>query len=207
MNKIFYKTHLSIINWITLLLISFSITLPAQEEWQKKVEADLLNELRTGGSTIFYVYLYEEPDLSEAYEIEDWNERGYFVYNTLIQNAERTQEPIRNVLKILKVSGFVDYFKSYWIVNCIEVEGNINSIESIASMEQVKSIEYPEQMELIDGLFLENVDDSPEAVEWNIQKILAPEVWSNFGVTGQGIVIGNIDTGVEYNHPALIKSV
>lgn len=205
MKKIIYETQSSIFHWITLVLISFSIPLLAQDEWQIKVEADLLNELSAGGFTIFYVYLYEEPDLSEAYEIDNWDERGWFVFNILTENAERTQVPILTLLEQQTAASYVNHYKSYWIINCIEVEGNINSIVSLASMEQVKSIEYPKQMELIDGLLEDSEDGNPDAVEWNIQKILAPEVWANFGVTGQGIVVGNIDTGVEYNHPALIN--
>lgn len=33
--------------------------------------------------------------------------------------------------------------------------------------------------------------------------INAPEVWSDYGMTGKGIRIGIIDTGVDYNHPDL----
>jgi hypothetical protein len=38
---------------------------------------------------------------------------------------------------------------------------------------------------------------------WNIRQIGADRVWRDFGVSGSGIVVANIDTGVRYNHPAL----
>src|SRR5262249_38771488 len=40
-------------------------------------------------------------------------------------------------------------------------------------------------------------------VEWNIAKVRAPEVWAR-GITGQGIVVASLDTGVEFTHPALV---
>jgi subtilisin family serine protease len=42
-------------------------------------------------------------------------------------------------------------------------------------------------------------------VEWNIERIRAPEVWSTYGVRGEGIVVGTIDSGVQYDHPALVE--
>ena len=34
--------------------------------------------------------------------------------------------------------------------------------------------------------------------------INADDVWNEFGVTGEGITVANIDTGVQYDHPALV---
>ena len=45
----------------------------------------------------------------------------------------------------------------------------------------------------------------PRTVEWNIAKIRADEAWSTFGIRGQGAVVGVIDTGVMYTHPALVN--
>src|SRR5699024_6047371 len=54
-----------------------------------------------------------------------------------------------------------------------------------------------------------SVDESvkkPEAdlehVEWNVEKVKAPRVWEE-GIKGKGTVIASIDTGVEWEHPAL----
>jgi subtilisin family serine protease len=41
-----------------------------------------------------------------------------------------------------------------------------------------------------------------DAIEWNIAKVRAPEVWSA-GFTGEGVVIGGQDTGYQWDHPAL----
>ena len=41
-------------------------------------------------------------------------------------------------------------------------------------------------------------------MEWGIANINADDVWSTHGVTGEGIVVGNIDTGAQFDHPALV---
>jgi subtilisin family serine protease len=42
---------------------------------------------------------------------------------------------------------------------------------------------------------------------WGLQKIKMPAVWTNF-TTGDGsVVIADIDTGVNYNHPDLVQNI
>ena len=42
-------------------------------------------------------------------------------------------------------------------------------------------------------------------VEWNLQKVHADDVWA-LGYTGQGIVVANMDSGVDMSHPDLSGS-
>ena len=39
--------------------------------------------------------------------------------------------------------------------------------------------------------------------EWGVAKIRADEAWEK-GILGQGVVVANVDTGVDYTHPALV---
>src|SRR5690606_18118605 len=43
------------------------------------------------------------------------------------------------------------------------------------------------------------------ALEWGLSNIRAPEAWEAFGAQGEGIVVANIDTGVQFDHPALVN--
>jgi subtilisin family serine protease len=45
--------------------------------------------------------------------------------------------------------------------------------------------------------------EPPTAPEWNLTLIGADRVWQEFGVTGEGIVIGQSDSGVQFDHPEL----
>lgn len=42
-------------------------------------------------------------------------------------------------------------------------------------------------------------------IEWGIDRVNANDVWSEYADTGQGIVVANIDTGVDWTHDALVN--
>jgi subtilisin family serine protease len=48
------------------------------------------------------------------------------------------------------------------------------------------------------------MDEDPNAIymDWGVKRMGAPEAWAQ-GITGAGIVIGSLDTGVNTNHPVL----
>src|SRR5690606_24451841 len=56
---------------------------------------------------------------------------------------------------------------------------------------------------------METVDDPPPAgrladvVPWGVTKVTAPEVWSTYNNRGQGIKVGVLDSGGDYDHPDL----
>ena len=39
-------------------------------------------------------------------------------------------------------------------------------------------------------------------IEWNIERVNAPQAW-DMGIDGSGTVVASIDTGVQWDHPAL----
>jgi subtilisin family serine protease len=43
------------------------------------------------------------------------------------------------------------------------------------------------------------------SISWNIRMIGADKVWDEFGVQGEGIVVGQSDSGVDATHPAIQK--
>src|SRR5436305_528756 len=47
--------------------------------------------------------------------------------------------------------------------------------------------------------------ESLQTIEWNVKAIRAQRVWNRFGDRGDGIVVANIDTGVQFDHPALVR--
>jgi len=50
------------------------------------------------------------------------------------------------------------------------------------------------------------MDSRPEEIPWGIDTIGAPRVWSELGVTGKGVVIGQSDSGVDADHSALAST-
>ncbi len=180
------------------------VALPQQaERVDPKIQQDLAQS--ADGEEEFLVVLEDQPDLSAAYAISDWAERGEFVYRILSENAERSQRDLRAWLDDQGLA-----YRPFWIVNAIAVRGNQHDVASLAARADVAMLRanYPASVELGTDLTsmtaMARQQISPADAEWHIQRIGADQVWQNFGVTGQGITVANIDTGVDYTHPALL---
>ncbi|MHC4924749.1 MAG: S8 family serine peptidase [Planctomycetota bacterium] len=149
--------------------------------------------------TTFLILLREKADLSPAFEIRDWGARGRFVTQRLRQVADRSQAGLREMLTAWGAD-----FESFWIVNSILVTGDDPALLSqLAARPEVAAIRAPGSAE-IPELTPGGRQSPVGTVEWNIDHIGAPLLWSA-GVTGEGIVVASLDSGVHYTHPALVS--
>ncbi len=155
------------------------------------------------GSSDFWVLLNAKADLSGADEIANWDERGQFVYDSLTRTAAKSQAGLRDALDAAAVE-----HQDFWIANQVLVEaGDASTLELARSISGVRSIRADRDYELIEPVDSAKDDKNvgTEAVEWGIQNINADDVWSTYGAHGEGIVVGSIDTGAEFTHPALVS--
>ncbi|WP_369370482.1 carboxypeptidase regulatory-like domain-containing protein [Promicromonospora sp. Populi] len=157
---------------------------------------EMLTERKTAD---FWVVLAEEADLSAAKNIADWDERGQYVYDTLTSTAKTSQA---SLVKELDAAD-ADY-ESFWISNRILVEdGTLELADELAASAKVEQISETVQLGLVEPIKrVPTGDVGTQAVEWGLDAINAPEVWAQ-GYTGAGITVSNIDTGAQYDHPAL----
>ncbi len=116
-----------------------------------------------------------------------------------------TQTSLRNFLS----RQGVDYQPMY-IINAIIVRsGTAELVNQLAARQDVSQLVANHKIAVEDqsasyvGSLLQQVT-VPEAVEWGVQHIKADQVWSTYGVTGEGVVVAEIDTGTQYDHPALV---
>ncbi|MCD8510592.1 MAG: S8 family serine peptidase [Bacillus sp. (in: Bacteria)] len=131
----------------------------------------------------------------------------YAVVDSLQTTAETTQASILSILEKAQDAGKVKDFRSFYIMNVLSVTATKDVIEKLSYLPEVASITENEMIEMV----LPEISEAPpmvtdDGVEWNIDQVNAPDVWSEFGVTGQGVVVGVIDTGVQWDHPALINN-
>lgn len=201
---------------VSRLVLPESLRRVALPEQSTRVDAQLQRDLAESpdGRTEFLVFLDEQPDLAAAYSITDWGERGRFVSQTLSENAERTQRDIRAWLEQRGLP-----YRPFWIANAIAVRGTAADVQALAERADVALLRANHILSLsvVDE---EAVEDLPGAVQrtvpsscapdddnicWNIRKIGADRVWYDFGVSGEGITVANIDSGVQYDHPALAQ--
>jgi hypothetical protein len=157
------------------------------------------------GKAYALVYFKEQADVSFAEEIADWEARGWAVYDTLKGVADRTQRDVVAEMADRKSAGAVAEYHSYWIVNLVTVRADAETLRWLAGRPEVAHV-YAE-LKIEKPVVLPGVEEqrSPFAPEPGITRINADDVWTTYGITGTGAVIANVDTGVQYDHPALVR--
>jgi subtilisin family serine protease len=158
------------------------------------------------GSTDFVVVLNSQANVDSAYGIQDWNARGQAVYNKLTSFANMSQKSLVNYLNGQGVD-----FTPLYIINAVIIHaGNTNLVNSLSARQDVaqlvanRRIAVEQQPSGIWENLLKPVT-VPNAVAWGVLRINADQVWSTYGVKGEGMVVAEIDTGTQYDHPALLN--
>jgi subtilisin family serine protease len=196
-----------LITAIALLAAGMPATPLAPAAAAAPIDPAVLAEMQAApdGRATFFLWLDGQPDLTPAAAIPDWQEKGRWVFDTLRRAAQRSQPALEKALKSDSLTGHVAQWQAYWVVNAIAVHGDEVAAKALARQ--------PGVLQVLPAVKLEppKVDVSaapagtePSAVEWNVRQINADDVWA-LGITGQGIVLANVDTGVDYTHPALVS--
>ncbi len=159
------------------------------------------------------VYLSDQVNIAQMNH--DFNrqnlplsERHRLVVTTLHEKAANTQGALLAHLTALKDAGRIADFQSYWISNVIRVDATRGEIVRLAGRGDVLRVYFNYPIELVapvgEPIAVEQGGngglDNPEP---GLVAIRAPEVWSEFGVMGNGVLTSTLDTGVDGNHPAL----
>jgi bacillopeptidase F len=176
---------------------------PIAPEILRRIEPALLKEMTEGEekTVTFIVYLKEEADLAAAVGGRvSASERRQAVITALQATAERSQGELRAYLDGQQANGEVRRYTPYWIFNGLAVEGNRETLLALAARPEVKVIRADRK------LYLEETASEPQQsaiVEWNIAKIRADLVWQALDIDGSGVVVANMDSGVDWQHPDL----
>lgn len=188
-----------------------SIDLSTSVGWQplsfpsEKVDAALgeLEYFAANHQATFLVYLNRQANLSTAFQVQEWDSRGNYTFHILKNTAQQSQSALLSYLENQRLSGSVTSYRPFYIVNAISVTASPDVLNDLAARSDVAYIEAEQVFHIPEPIPGE--DNSIEAIEWGVSKIRADEVWSDFNVRGEGIVVANIDTGVQYDHPALVN--
>jgi subtilisin family serine protease len=193
-------------------LIAGGLIVNAQRDSQEpqdslqKLAPWVVERTADGQTAEFLVMLKEQADLLGAAALLPAKEaKTRYVFETLRAKAGASQA---GLIEFLKQRGAE--YRSFYIINAVWVRGTRNLANEIAARADVARIVGNPQLpgiQPIEPSESETVNfeaTAPTAVEPGVSYIRAPEVWA-MGFTGQGVVIGGEDTGVDWTHPALRK--
>jgi len=165
-----------------------------------EIDEDLLAAFQQESSQNFFVEFREQADLSAAYSMEDWNARGRYVWGQLAAQAEKSQ---KQALAYLAARG--RKAKAIKVANAVYVkQGTLTDAVHIKDLPGVDRIRLETFLPIPEPMPAPKIHQI-NSVEWGIADINADDVWNTFGVTGAGIVVASIDSGVLYTHEALVN--
>jgi len=177
--------------------MTMAVTLSAQSAtWQDKVDPRLsLDE-----PSDVLIFLSAQADLDQARILDTRRDRGRLVCALLQETAARTQSSLRHELE---QDGLA--YRHFWICNAIAVpEASPALLTTLAQRDDVARIVPDPLVALVrpDPSASISAGSASRTIPWNIDQIGAPDVWAT-GNTGQAAVVGILDSGCDWQHPAV----
>lgn len=131
---------------------------------------------------------------------------GAGIAESLRATADLSQRDVRAFLTAEEAAGRASGVKSLWIINAVSAHAVPDTIWQIAARPDVSFVRADRWLQWLDPNLDTPVSDlqlPTTDVQWGISKIRADQVWAAFNITGTGVVVANMDTGVDWLHPAL----
>ena len=183
---------------LTLAALLFNSVLLAQNT-DYKISRELMDTLadEAGATAPFFVRFDAKVNTKGARGISDRLARVRYVAQALQATADRSQAGARVYLRGRGVD-----FTSFFTDNSIYVrQGTLALARALAARPEVLEIVPEEIFEIPKPQ--PTADSGTTGIEWGVAKIRADQAWGT--TTGIGIVVANIDTGVKFDHPALVN--
>lgn len=193
---------------LVVILLTFSVWTPAAAATPppRKVAAQVWSEAVAAPVDVL-VQAPGYPDLSGATLLPTREAKTHFVFETLAAHARGAQA---GLIAALTARGLEH--RALWISNQVWVRNATRAdmlwlaaradVEVVQADRKVSGVEARSPVYRSRGPARRAV--SPAGIEWGVARVRAPEVWA-LGDTGQGIVVADLDTGVKWDHPALIE--
>lgn len=168
-----------------------------------KISAQALADVETADRAQLLILLSDQADLSAAYQIADHDARGWYVYRTLTDHAATSQKRLRELL----IERGVEY-QAFWIANMIvatidrDLAIEIAGRSDVARVDSNRTAKWLDPTEKEKDVRVKGRAESIDTVEWGVANVNAPSLWA-MGITGNGIVVGGLDTGIRWTHQAI----
>ena len=169
------------------------------------IDKGLQKELKAGTATKILVEFDAKANLTAAKKVKERTKRGTAVLKALTDTAANSQKTAKAT--VARTKGVKA--TSYWLTNVLVVEGDAKTLDKLAK-------HWPRSAASRRSVRRRSIRSSsrsrprprsspPPATPSGASTRSAPtQAWAD-GVLGQGIVVANVDTGVDFAHPALVE--
>jgi subtilisin family serine protease len=147
------------------------------------------------------VVLKSQADLSRIRETRR-SRRLVAVEGALRAKAASAQRGVLGLLARRRAQRLVTSVEPLWIVNEVAVRAAPSVIKELAARGDVQAIRPNVTIQAPAPPAAAEGSASTAAAESNVARVNAPAMW-DLGLRGQGVVVANMDTGVDATHPDL----
>lgn len=191
-----------------MILLCIFVILASSTSYAQNTEVEAMIYLKNAEPYVLAEQSAEEAQLSSSDKnLEVVKRQGYI--DRLKQYAKTEQAHLISILFQGKSEGFVSHYQSYYIINAVYVKGERSWIQNLYQVPGIISIEF--QVNNNQNTVKPNPALSLLTSEvaqgrehgWEMQATRVIDVWNNYGLNGEGVVIGFIDSGVDGSHPAV----
>ena len=151
---------------------------------------------------------YDDSQLSQKTALMTKEQRRDFVIAERKAFCQASQAQVLDFLESFKSTDMVSDLKTFWSFNGFSCSASDEVIAQLAQRKDVAMI-IPDEMRQMIPQNEKTSPTSTRANAWHVDKINAPAVWNynGTGYTGNGVIVGLIDTGVNYNHIDIANSM
>jgi outer membrane protein assembly factor BamB/subtilisin family serine protease/5-hydroxyisourate hydrolase-like protein (transthyretin family) len=171
---------------------------------EKEKEAALLKAFQKEQNIDVIIRMKDQPDLNKIFPQvkakKNRAEKIKTIQDHLKEKANNSQKGIKQALDVLETKGKAKKKDSLWIINGITASITKDAFEELKNRDDIAEISLDQTLSLPEVTVEEN---PPRLPQWGLEKIYAPKVWGQYGIKGEGIVVGIMDSGVDGNHEAL----
>ncbi|MCK0159586.1 S8 family peptidase [Allomuricauda sp. F6463D] len=215
-----------------ILLFSSFIVSSQQSQWGGKVQTEIENVWvdsaydpadGTQSVVVWFKDQYLENADSYLKKTKEFKGRKRLelrseVTSTLKEISNMAFGKVESKLKAMEQSGVLTNINQHWIISGFSCNVAPEGIAALKKLENVAFI-FKKQPSIVPKgnnmgpEYLESIPVSnfnPKEVEsypWNIEKIRAPEVWDEFGITGKGVLNVVHDSGFKLDIPPLASNI
>ncbi|MEF2291708.1 S8 family serine peptidase [Virgibacillus dokdonensis] len=185
---------------------------------ENKLSSKLTKQFKNDDKVTFLVKFAEKADVKKAADNAKKTAKKASLTAQKVEHVQRSaviselkatalesQTNVKDYIQKQKEKGNVETFQSFHIVNGMSVTATKKIAEKIASYPEVEKILPNEERKLFEVTVdkeEKQIKAENENLEWNVERVGAPSVW-DMGFDGSGIVVASIDSGVQWDHPAL----
>ncbi|MPZ97695.1 MAG: S8 family serine peptidase, partial [Propionibacteriales bacterium] len=102
-----------------------------------------------------------------------------------------------------QAAGHARAVRPFWVFTGFAATVDAQALEALTDHPDVASVTLDETYRLPEPAA---EPGGPKLPGWSLERVKAPQVWGEYGIRGEGVVVGVMDSGADGGHPALAGS-